>query len=211
MTAYDVKKQLRQFYAPKNTDWEIVDVPPMRYIGIDGYGDPNTDKSYVEAVGALYSVAYTIKFAHKDRPFTVSPLEGLWWADDPSTFVTRTKSQWKWTMLISQPPWITDADIETAKGSALAKKTLPPIGQVRVISLSEGTSAQLLHIGSYDDEGPKLARLHDEFLSAHGLTLRGRHHEIYLSDARRTEPAKLRTILRQPVSLPEPEPIGTPS
>jgi len=201
MTTYDAKKQLRQFYAPKNTDWEIVDVPPMRYIGIDGSGDPNTDKSYSDAVEALYTVAYTIKFAHKDRPFTVSPLEGLWWADDPSTFVTRKKSEWKWTMLISQPPWVTGADIEAAKRSALAKKKLPPIEQVRGVSLSEGTSAQLLHIGSYDDEGPKLANLHDEFLTEQGLILNGPHHEIYLSDARRTEPAKLKTILRQPVTL----------
>jgi DNA-binding PadR family transcriptional regulator len=200
MPAYDVKKQLKQFYAPRNTDWKIVDVPPMRYIGLDGSGDPNADKSYTDAVEALYTVAYTIKFAHKDRLFTVGPLEGLWWADDPSMFVTRMKSDWKWTMLISQPPWITDADIEEAKRSALAKKKLSAIELVRVVSLSEGTSAQLLHTGSYDDEGPKLAYLHDEFLAEHGLTFNGLHHEIYLSDARRTEPAKLKTILRQPVA-----------
>ncbi|WP_117208034.1 GyrI-like domain-containing protein [Allorhizocola rhizosphaerae] len=197
--AYDVKKDLKPFYAPKNTDWEIVEVSPMRYIGIDGSGDPNTDKSYSDAVEALYTIAYTIKFAHKDRPFTVAPLEGLWWADDPSTFVARQKAAWKWTMLISQPPWITDADIESAKRTALAKKKLPAIERVRVVSLSEGPSAQLLHIGSYDDEGPKLARLHEEFMTRHGLDFNGRHHEIYISDPRRTEPAKLKTILRQPV------------
>ena len=199
MTAYDVKRELKQFYAPKNTDWEIVDVPPMRYIGIDGSGDPNTDKSYSDAVQALYAVAYTIKFAHKDTPFTVAPLEGLWWADDPTTFATRDKARWKWTMLISQPPWLTDTDIEAAKRSALAKKKLPAIDLIRMLTLSDGTSAQLLHTGSYEDEGPKLAYLHEKFLAEHGLAVNGLHHEIYLSDARRTEPAKLKTILRQPV------------
>lgn len=199
MTTYDVKKELKPFYAPKNTDWEIIEVPPMRYIGIDGSGDPNTDKSYSDAVEALYAVAYTIKFARQDRPFTVAPLEGLWWADDPSTFVVREKAAWKWTMLISQPSWITDGDVEAAKQSALAKKKLPAIERVCVGCLSEGPSAQLLHTGSYDDEGPKLAHLHHEFLAKHGLDLNGLHHEIYLSDPRRTEPAKWKTILRQPV------------
>lgn len=197
--AYDVKKELKQYYAPKNTDWEIVDVPPMRYIGIDGSGDPNIDKSYLDAVEALYSVAYTIKFADKERPFTVGPLEGLWWADDPATFVTREKAAWKWTMLISQPPWITESDIESVKRSALAKKKLSAIERVRAVALSEGLSAQLLHIGSYDDEGPKLAQLHNEFLAENRLDFNGMHHEIYLNDPRRTASAKLKTILRQPL------------
>jgi hypothetical protein len=203
VSAYDVKKELKPYYAPRNTDWEIVDVPPMRYIGIDGAGDPNSDEAYSAAVEALYSVAYTIKFSKKTRPFTVGPLEGLWWADDPTTFVTREKSAWHWTLLISQPPWINDSDIESAKESALAKKKLPPIERVRALSMSEGPSAQLLHIGSYDDEGPKLAKLHNEFLAEHGLEFNGIHHEIYLSDPRRTEAAKLKTILRQPVKPAE--------
>ncbi|HEX6684229.1 MAG TPA: GyrI-like domain-containing protein [Candidatus Limnocylindrales bacterium] len=200
-TTYDIKKELKPFYGPRNTRWEVVDVPPVRYIGIDGAGDPNTERSYSDAIEALYAVAYTIKFAHKDRdrPFTVGPLEGLWWADDPSAFVKRDKASWKWTMLISQPPWITGADIDAAKRAALAKKKLPAIDSVRVVELAEGPSAQLLHTGSYDDEGPKLAELHDRFLAEHGLDFNGLHHEIYLSDARRTEPAKLKTILRQPV------------
>ena len=199
VTGYDIKKELKLFYAPKNRTWEIVEVPPIRYLGVDGSGDPNTDESYAEAIAALYAVAYTMKFAHKDRPFTVGPLEGLWWADDPSTFVTRDKAAWKWTMLISLPPWISDADVEAARQSALAKKKLPAIEKVRVVTLSEGPSAQLLHLGPYDDEGPALAQLHHEFFAEHGLDFHGPHHEIYLSDPRRTEPAKLKTVLRQPV------------
>jgi hypothetical protein len=102
-------------------------------------------------------------------------------------------------MLISQPPWITDSDIESARQSALTKKKVSAIERVRPVSLSEGPCAQLLHIGSYDDEGPKLAQLHHEFMAEHRLEFNGMHHEIYLSDPRRTEPAKLKTILRQPV------------
>ena len=203
MPVYDVKRELKALYAPRNTDWEVVDVPPIRCIGIDGAGDPNSDKAYPDAVEALYAVAYTIKFAHRERPLTVGPLEGLWWADDPSTFVTRDKAAWRWTLLISQPPWITDGDVETAKRSALAKKKLRAIERVHVLSLAEGPSAQLLHTGSYDDEGPKLASLHEVFLAEHRLDFNGLHHEIYLSDPRRTEPSKLRTILRQPV-----KPVG---
>ena len=97
------------------------------------------------------------------------------------------------------PPWVTQEVVHESKGKAQAKKKLAAIDRVRLIQLHEGTSAQLLHIGSYDDEGPKLAALHGEFLAAQGLELNGHHHEIYLSDARRTEPAKLKTILRQPV------------
>ena len=204
MTAYDIKKELKPYYAPKNTDWAIVEVPPMHYLGIDGAGDPNTAKSYPEAVEALYSVAYTLKFALKERPFTVGPLEGLWWADDPTTFVTREKAAWSWTMLISQPPWLTEADVASAVQAALAKKKRPAIERVRSLSLSEGPSAQLLHIGSYDDEGPRLAQLHNEFFVQHGLDFNGLHHEIYLSDPRRTPPEKLKTILRQPVSVRRP-------
>jgi len=205
VTAYDVKKEFKLYYAPRNTDWEIVDVPPMRYLGIDGAGDPNTAKSYSDAVKALYSIAYTLRFSRSERSFTVGPLEGLWWADDPTTFVTRKKEAWNWTMLISLPPWITDSDIESAKQSAMAKKKLPAMERVRAVSLSEGPSAQLLHIGPYDEEGPKLAQLHNEFLAKHGLEFSGTHHEIYISDPRRTKPAKLKTVLRQPVKPATPK------
>ena len=199
MAPYDVKKELSQVYARKNTGWELIAIPSMRYIGVDGAGDPNTERSYVEAVEALYAVAYTLKFSQAQRPFKVGPLEGLWWAEDPSTFVTREKSAWRWTMLISQPPWMSDSDIEGARHAALTRKKRPGIERVRVLSLAEGQSAQLLHIGAYDDEGPKLAQLHDEFMPAHGLDFNGPHHEVYLSDPRRTAPAKLKTLLRQPV------------
>lgn len=202
VTKYDVKQELKHCYAPKNRDWELVEVPPQQFLGIDGRGDPNIAAAYADAVEALFSVAYTIKFASKktlDRDLVVAPLEGLWWADDPSVFIARTKDAWQWRMLICQPDWITADMIEDAKRAALAKKGLDAIGDVRHETLNEGTSAQVLHIGTYDDEAPTLAKLHGSYLADNNLRMSGAHHEIYLSDARRTDPAKLKTILRQPV------------
>ncbi|MGP4020904.1 GyrI-like domain-containing protein [Saccharopolyspora sp. 5N708] len=202
MTRYDVKRELKQCYAPKNTDWALVDMPAQQFIAIDGRGDPNTSADYARAVEALYAVAYTIKFSSKrnlGRDFVVGPLEGLWWSDRPEVFTTRTKDAWHWRMLISQPDWITEDLIGEAKQAALAKKNLPTIADIRRETLHEGTSAHLLHVGPYDDEGPVLARLHHEYLAANNLRMSGHHHEIYLGDHRRTAPAKLKTILRQPV------------
>lgn len=188
MTAkYDVKREFKKCYAPRNTDWELVDIPEMHFLAIDGHGDPNTSATYRHAVEALYAVAYTVKFASKGdlgKDFVVGPLEGLWWADDMDDFLARIKDNWLWRLLINIPDWITGEMIQGAKQAAMAKKALPAVPKVRSEALHEGISAQLLHIGSYDDETPKLTRL---------------HHEIYLSDPRRTDPAKLRTILRQPV------------
>ncbi|RZQ60523.1 GyrI-like domain-containing protein [Amycolatopsis suaedae] len=202
MTRYDVKRELRRCYAPTNTAWALVDVPAQQFLAVDGRGDPNTSIDYARAVQALYAVAYTIKFTSKrelGRDFVVGPLEGLWWSDRPEVFTTRAKDAWNWRMLISQPDWITADLIDDARQAALAKKDLPAIAGVRRETLHEGTSAQVLHVGSYDDEGPVLAELHHEYLAANNLTFAGHHHEIYLGDPRRTEPAKLRTVLRQPV------------
>ncbi|MFD5874320.1 GyrI-like domain-containing protein [Streptomyces sp. NPDC060322] len=202
MPPYDVKRELRQCYAPKNTGWELVDVPAQQFIAVDGRGDPNTSEAYARAVEALYSVAYTLKFTGRrtgERDFVVGPLEGLWWSDRMEVFTSRDKDAWQWRMLISRPDWITEALVDGAKETALAKKGLPAIADVRHETLHEGTSAQLLHVGPYDDEGPLLAALHDEYLAANGLRMTGLHHEVYLSDPRRTEPARLRTVLRQPV------------
>lgn len=206
MTHYDVKRDLKECYAPKNSEWALVEVPRQLFIALDGHGDPNTSDEFARAVEALYAVAYTIKFASKrslDADFVVGPLEGLWWADDPRAFITRAKDTWRWRMLISQPDWITEDMIADATQTALAKKRLPAIAEVRRETLHEATSAQLLHNGPYDDEGPALATLHDDYLPAHNLRASGLHHEVYLSDRRKADPAKLKTILRQPVQPAE--------
>ena len=201
---YDVKRELRALYAPKNRDWETLVVPPQRFLAVDGSGDPNTAQAYVDAVEALYAVAYTVKFTSKrggGRDLVVGPLEGLWYADDASVFSARAKAAWSWTMLISQPDWVSDADIHRAIAAARTKKkALPALDLVRIEQLDEGLCAQLLHVGSYDDEAPALARLHGEVLPAAKLRERGRHHEVYLGDPRRTAPEKLKTVVRQPVA-----------
>ena len=199
---YDVKRDLRAVYAPTNRDWASMTVPPQRFLAVDGSGDPNSAPAYVEAVEALYAVAYTVKFAGKraGRDSVVGPLEGLWYADDLAVFTARDKAAWSWSMLISLPGWVSDAQVEEAVAAArLKKKSLPGLDRVRIESLDEGLCMQLLHVGSYDDEAPALARLHGEVLPAEGLRERGRHHEVYLSDPRRVAPEKLKTVVRQPV------------
>jgi hypothetical protein len=201
MEIYDIKKLHRSLYAPSATDFELVDVPEIRYLAIDGHGDPNTSPDYARALEALYAVAYTARFAAKSdgRTFTVAPLEGLWRADDPEAFTRRDKHTWAWTMMIAMPDWLSAEQMDSAREAAARKKDLPAAESLRLLVLHEGLSAQILHKGSYDDEAPTLHRLHHEFLPAHGLTFNGDHHEIYLSDPRRSPPDKLKTILRQPV------------
>ncbi|MDI9913940.1 GyrI-like domain-containing protein [Rhodococcus sp. IEGM 1379] len=202
MDKYDCKKAHKELYTPTTKAFVFVDVPELTYIAVDGHGNPNTSPEYADAVEALYAVAYTLKFTSKKtqgRDFVVAPLEGLWRASDMDAFVGGDKDDWAWTMMIAQPDWITGADIEQAHATAAGKKNLPALDLLRPVTFTEGRSVQILHIGAYDDEAPTLARLHDEFMPEHGLTFNGDHHEIYLSDARKTVPSKLRTILRQPV------------
>jgi hypothetical protein len=199
---YDIKREHPELYAPSATDFSLVDVPPMRFVAVDGHGDPNVEPSYRAAVEALFGVAYAVKFGSKrglGRDFVVAPLEGLWWADDPAAFVARDKAAWSWTMLIAQPDWIDDGAVAAAVEVARAKAPNPALDRLRLERRHEGRCAQILHVGSYDDETPTLARLHDEWMPQHGLAFNGPHHEVYLSDARRTAPEKLRTVLRQPV------------
>lgn len=202
MEKVDFKRELKNLYMPPAKDFTIIDVPPMHYLMADGSGDPNTSQSYKDAIEALYAVSYTIKFASKNelgRDYTVPPLEGLWWADDMVSFTRRDKSAWHWTMMIMRPSWIIPAMIERAAAAVQRKKVLPALPLLRDERLDEGRSVQIMHIGSYEDEAPVLARLHREFMPKHGLTFNGKHHEIYIGDPRKTAPGKLKTVLRQPV------------
>ncbi|WP_431246341.1 GyrI-like domain-containing protein [Leifsonia xyli] len=197
----DLKKELPA-YSARRGRFDVITVPPLRYLAVDGHGDPNTD-AYRDALQTLYPVAYALKFFSKrtlDRDYTVMPLEALWWADDMAAFTTaRDKSQWDWRALILVPDWLTDEHVAEARAAVAAKGGVLLLDSLRVETLEEGLSVQTLHLGSYDDEAPVLEELHEEFIPANGLRMTGRHHEIYLSDARRTAPEKLRTILRQPV------------
>jgi hypothetical protein len=202
MPKIDFKRELRHLYNPPQR-FTVVDVPPMDFLMIDGHGDPNTAQVYQEALEALYAVAYKIKFASKrqlDRDYVVPPLEGLWWAEDVATFVQRDKSKWDWTMMIMQPDWITRDMVSEAIREVATSKDLPALPLLRHEPHDEGLAVQIMHVGPYDDEGPTIARLHNEFLPQNGYVEAGKHHEIYLSDPRRTAPDKLKTVLRQPVS-----------
>ena len=198
----DFKKQLPTYSAPRGR-FEVVTVPPMRFLMIDGHGDPNTASSYTDALRTLYPTAYQLKFLSKrqlGRDYGVMPLEALWWSDDMAVFTTsRDKSRWDWTILNMVPEWITHEHFETALDAVERKDGAPALAGIRLETFDEGLCVQTLHVGSYDDEAPVLDELHSSFVPQNGLRLRGRHHEIYLSDARRTAPEKLRTILRQPV------------
>lgn len=203
MRKIDYKKELKQLYQPSAKTVAAVDVPPMAFLMIDGEGDPNTSKDYAEAVEALFSVSYTVKFMVKKGPsavdYGVMPLEGLWWADDMSKFSTDDKSNWKWTLMIMQPPPVTAKVIDSAIAEVKVKKNLPALSKLRFENFAEGRCAQTLHIGPFSQEGPTIARVH-RFIEEHGCALSGKHHEIYLSDIRRAAPAKWKTIVRQPMA-----------
>ncbi|GAA2723067.1 hypothetical protein CAE01nite_13460 [Cellulomonas aerilata] len=190
-------------YRARRGEIRLVEVPPLRYLAVDGHGDPNSAPEYATALGVLYPVAYALKFASRDRlgrDYVVPPLEGLWSAEDLTAFTTRRdKSAWDWTMMLMTPGWLTDEHVAAARAAVVARKPALPVQLVRVDLLDEGLCAQTLRVGSFEDEGPVLADLHHRFVPEHGLELTGRHHEIYLSDPRRTAPDRLRTILRQPV------------
>jgi hypothetical protein len=200
-STYDVKRELACYRARRDTP-ELVEVPELRYLMIDGQGDPNSE-AFAAAVRALYPVAYRVKFASRrelGRDHVVPPLEALWWADDMSSFTTaRDKARWHWTALIMTPQWIPAELVDEAAGRLLAGDPPDRLGDVRLGTLSEGTCVQALHVGPFDAEGPLLARIHGEFVPDHHLRMVGRHHEVYLSDPRRTAPERLRTLLRQPV------------
>jgi hypothetical protein len=201
MPKTDLKKELALLYNPPR-QFVVVDVPPMDFLMVDGHGDPNTAQEYKDAVEALYAVAYKVKFASKrelDQDYVVPPLEGLWWSEDMDAFINRDKSAWDWTMMVMQPKWITREMVTKAIQQVADSKDLPALGRMRFDTYDEGSSVQILHVGSYADEAPTLARLHNEFLPQNVYIESGKHHEIYLSDPRRTAPEKLKTVLRQPI------------
>lgn len=198
----DFKKTLDGYQAVRG-QFRVVQMPEMRYLMIDGHGDPNISPAYTQALQALYPVAYTLKFASRrelGRDYVVPPLEGLWWADDMEAFTTaRDKSRWDWTMMLMIAEWIDEAMVGAAIDVVGAKGSAGRLDDVRIETLAEGLCVQTLHLGSYDDEADVLEEMHREFIPGRGLHLRGKHHEVYLSDPRKVTPDKLRTILRQPV------------
>ncbi len=203
MQKIDFKKRLKQLYSAPAKAPVIVEVPPMNFIMIDGAGDPNTSVEFQQALEALFSTSYALKFMIKKSPLAIDygvlPLEGVWWADDMASFTAGDKASWKWTLMIMQPEYVTPELFQQALEQAGKKKELPAFGRLRFESFHEGLSAQVLHVGPFAEEGPTIERLH-RFILENRYSRMGKHREIYLSDLRRTAPEKLKTILRQPIA-----------
>nr|WP_276612425.1 GyrI-like domain-containing protein [Kineococcus vitellinus] len=190
-------------YRARRGEVRLLEVPPLRYLAADGRGDPDSSPEYATALQALYPLAHAVRsFSKRElgRDYVVPPLEGLWWAEDMAAFTTgRDKSAWSWTLMLVLPDWIGAEHLQAARTAVAGRRGAAAVDRVRVEVLEEGLCAQTLHVGAFDDEGPVLAELHERFVPEHGLVVTGRHHEVYFSDARRTAPAKRRTLLRQPV------------
>lgn len=200
----DLRTELATLYptGKRATRPHLVDVPAGRFIMMDGSGDPNTSPRFEEVLGVLYPVAYGVKFASKaaGRDYVVMPLEGLWWSDDLTAFTLDRRDEWRWTLMIRHPNFVSESAIRSVLDEVVSagKVSESLAGDLRIEMFAEGRAAQVLHIGPYETEGPVIARLH-EFVAEQRLSLRGEHHEIYLGDPRRSAPEKLKTVLRHPV------------
>lgn len=203
MEKIDYKKQLKYLYKPSAREVEIVDVPQMNFLMIDGEGDPNTSQEFQDAVEALYSLSYALKFMIKKGSlaidYGVMPLEGLWWADDMSQFSVEDKDNWKWTVMVMQPEHVTTELFNEAVEQVRKKKNPAALPKIRSEAFAEGKAAQIMHIGPFSEEGPTVEKLHN-FIGESGCKLSGKHHEVYLSDIRKAAPEKWKTIIRQPMT-----------
>ena len=201
MKVIDLKKELKPLYQPSAKEVVVVDVPPMNFLMVDGVGDPNTSQPFSYAIEALFTLSYTVKFMIKKGTmaidYGVMPLEGLWWADDMMKFSAVDKSNWQWTVMIMQPSFVTKEIIDEAIVEVKKKKNPTAVSKVRFESFSEGRCAQIMHIGPFSEEGPTIIKVH-QFIDTISHRI-GKHHEIYLSDIRKADPSKWKTIIRQPI------------
>lgn len=205
MEKIDFKKELKELYAASAKQCALVEVPEMNFLMIDGQGDPNRSPDFQAAVEALFSVSYTLKFMVKKTQaidYGVMPLEGLWWCDDPQNFVAGNKEDWNWTLLIMQPSYVMKELVQQAIEKVATEKKIETARRLRFEAFAEGTVAQVLHVGPFSEEGPTVANLH-RFIADNGYALRGKHHEIYLSDTRRAAPEKWKTVVRQGITPAE--------
>ena len=202
MEKIDYKKELKHLYRSSAKKVEVVEVPKMNFLMIDGDGGPN-HPTFQNAIEVLFPLSYTLKFMIKKSDigidYGVLPLEGLWWADDMSSFIKDKKDDWKWTLMIMQPELVKKEMVVKAIEEVRKKKNPVALPLVRFESFSEGKAAQIMHIGPFSEEGPTVEKLH-ALIGDSGSQRIGKHHEIYLSDIRRAAPEKWKTIIRQPMS-----------
>jgi hypothetical protein len=196
----DFKKEFGKYYFPKTGEISVVDIPAMNFAMVDGRGDPNTVPAYRDAIEALYGVSYTAKFTLKFErvaDYRVGPLESLWWSSKARAFSLGSREGWKWTAMIMQPDVVSTRAFRDAVARVREKRNPAALSKVRLERFREGRSAQTMYFGPYAKEAPTIERLH-AFIRARKGRLRGKHHEIYLSDPRRTAPERLKTVIRQP-------------
>ena len=208
--AFDYKKEYKEYYLPKQTP-SIVTVPPMRFLAVRGEGDPNEEGgAYQQAIALLYGVAYMIKMSQKGAhrmegffDYVVPPLEGFWWQAGADGIDVTRKDQFRWISVIRLPEFVTQADFDWAVAEATRKKK-NDFSKLELFQYDEGLCVQCIHIGPYDDEPATMEQIH-RFMAEQGYSLdigaRRMHHEIYLSDARKTAPEKLKTVLRHPIRM----------
>jgi len=204
MKKVDYRKELKHLYNPSPKEVVMVEVPKMNFLVVDGKGDPNTSKEYQEAIEALFSVSYNIKFSIKKGKeaidYSVMPLEGLWWVEDMSKFNIKDKSNWQWTAMIMEPDFVVEDLVGAAIKEVQGKKDLRALSKIKFESFEEGLSAQIMHMGPFSAEGPTIEKTHN-FIKDKGYSLRGKHHEIYLSNFRKAKPEKMKTVIRQPMEM----------
>ena len=206
--AFDFKKEFKEFYLPKNRP-EIITVPKMNYIAVRGNGNPNEeDGAYKKALEVLYAVSYTLKMSYKSDykiegffEYVVPPLEGFWWQDGKNGIDYSDKSKFNWISVIRLPDFIKKENFCWAVDTASKKKKID-CGIAEFISIDEGLCVQIMHNGPYDDE-PATIKLMDDFIHENGyendINEVRLHHEIYLSDPRKTAPEKFKTVIRHPI------------
>jgi len=204
MTRLDFKKAYKNLYSPSSKSVSIVEVPAFNYLMVDGQGEPN-GKEALEAIQALFPVAYKIKFLLKAqaKDYAVMPFEGLWWAEDMNDFANQRRERWQWTYMIVQPHFVSRENFEAVVTELRKKKELPGLNKIRFERLEEGRAAQMLHIGPFSEEGPAIDKIHQKIKEVGGIIdgYKNKHHEIYLSDVRKVDPGKMKTVLRQPFRL----------
>jgi hypothetical protein len=201
VTQVDFKKEYKAFYSPKPGRPELREIPPMQFLMVDGRGAPGSD-DYQDAVQALYSVVYGIRFGRKKAgldTFTIGPLEGLWWIEKGEDLSVGEPDDWVWTAMIWVPDFVTADEVAEEVAKAQAKKPNPALAGLRLDLLNEGLVVQIMHVGPYADEQPNIDKMH-AMAAEQGLIQSGKHHEIYLGDPRRRAPEELRTIVRHPVA-----------
>ncbi len=203
MQKVDFKKTDKDLYNPKKEP-ALANVPKMKFFAIEGQGDPGTSAEFQEAIEALYGASFTLKFALKKNPpagfhdWVIPPMEGHWWMAGEAEFDPEEKDLWCWKIMIRQPDFVTEDMLKSTIAELQQKKENESLSKLQFFEFEEGESIQILHIGSYDDEGPTIQKIYN-LMEDKGLKMNGRHHEIYLSDPRKTAPEKLRTVIRQPV------------